>query len=85
MPQSIPLTTLPASHPGHAAARAGGQSGSLVVSEAEGVRIFLEFELETQAALAFSKFNGRFFGGKSVKARFFGVERYKRGDLLGLF
>merc|ERR1712224_820485 len=47
----------------------------------EAVRIFLEFEKVQAASKAYSDLNGRFFGGRSVKARFFDEERYAKSDL----
>ncbi|CAK0798125.1 unnamed protein product [Prorocentrum cordatum] len=46
----------------------------------EAVRIFLEFAKVQSASKAYSDLNGRFFGGRSVKARFYDEERYARGD-----
>jgi hypothetical protein len=47
----------------------------------EAVRIFLEFVKVESASRAYSDLNGRYFGGRCVKARFFDEERYGKGDL----
>ena len=47
----------------------------------EAVRIFLEFKRIESAIKAVVDLNGRFFGGRSVKAVFFDVDRFKRLDL----
>lgn len=47
----------------------------------EAVRIFLEFETIEGASKAYSDMNGRYFAGRRVKARFFDVERYEKGNL----
>lgn len=51
------------------------------VPDSEAVRIFLEFEQKEHAAKAYSDMNGRYFGGRVVKARFYDEERYAKGDL----
>merc|ERR1719265_2451688 len=45
----------------------------------EAVRIFLEFETVEGATKALVDMNGRYFGGRVVKARFFDPERFKAG------
>lgn len=47
----------------------------------EAVRIFLEFSKPAEAAKAFSAFDGRFFGGRKVRARFYDEQRYANGEL----
>eukprot|EP00928_Gymnodinium_smaydae_P014960 TRINITY_DN15490_c0_g1_i1.p1 TRINITY_DN15490_c0_g1~~TRINITY_DN15490_c0_g1_i1.p1 ORF type:complete len:792 (+),score=111.77 TRINITY_DN15490_c0_g1_i1:92-2467(+) len=47
----------------------------------EAVRIFLEFEKVEAASKAYADMNGRFFDGRTVKARFYDEDRYRRGDL----
>lgn len=46
----------------------------------EAVRIFLEFKKLEAASKAYADMNGRYFGGRTVKARFYDEERYARGD-----
>jgi len=47
----------------------------------EAVRIFLEFQKVEMAAKCYKDMNGRFFGGRSVKARFFDEDKYAKGEL----
>lgn len=47
----------------------------------EAVRIFLEFEKVEAASKAYKDMNGRYFGGKVVKARFYDEEKYEKGEL----
>ncbi|VDN03695.1 unnamed protein product [Thelazia callipaeda] len=42
----------------------------------EAVRIFVEFTNVGQAIKAFVDLNGRFFGGRSIKASFYDLEAY---------
>jgi len=51
------------------------------VPDHEAVRIFLKYETVEMATKAYTDLNGRFFGGRSVKARFFDVQRFDTGDL----
>lgn len=51
------------------------------VPDAEAVRIFLEFERVEDATKALVDMNGRYFGGRVVKARFFDEARFERKDL----
>lgn len=51
------------------------------VSDKEAVRIFLEYERAEDAAKAYADMNGRYFGGRVVKARFYDERRYANGDL----
>jgi len=50
--------------------------------ESEAVRIFVLFKDLRQARQAHQKFHGRFFGGRTVQARFFDVARFERDDLM---
>eukprot|EP00747_Dinoflagellata_sp_TGD_P164036 gnl/TRDRNA2_/TRDRNA2_183423_c0_seq1.p1 gnl/TRDRNA2_/TRDRNA2_183423_c0~~gnl/TRDRNA2_/TRDRNA2_183423_c0_seq1.p1 ORF type:complete len:425 (+),score=117.12 gnl/TRDRNA2_/TRDRNA2_183423_c0_seq1:106-1275(+) len=47
----------------------------------EAVRIFLEYEAVESATKALVDMNGRYFGGRVVKASFFDEERYNKGEL----
>lgn len=47
----------------------------------EAVRIFLEYERVEDATKALVDMNGRYFGGRVVKARFFDPARFAAGDL----
>eukprot|EP00933_Yihiella_yeosuensis_P029836 TRINITY_DN23494_c0_g5_i1.p1 TRINITY_DN23494_c0_g5~~TRINITY_DN23494_c0_g5_i1.p1 ORF type:complete len:391 (+),score=130.43 TRINITY_DN23494_c0_g5_i1:93-1265(+) len=47
----------------------------------EAVRIFLEYEQISAATKAFADMNGRFFGGRVVKARFYDEALFAKGDL----
>merc|ERR1719502_1863038 len=49
--------------------------------DTEAVRIFLEFEQVESATKALVDMNGRYFGGRVVKARFFDPARFAAGDL----
>lgn len=45
------------------------------------VRIFCEYERKEEATRALLTFNGRAFGGRTVRAKFYSEERFARGDL----
>lgn len=45
------------------------------------VRIFCEYERKEEAARALLTFQGRVFGGRTVKAKFYSEERFAKGDL----
>lgn len=45
------------------------------------VRIFCEYERKEEATRALLTFNGRAFGGRTVKAKFYSEERFARDDL----
>lgn len=45
------------------------------------VRIFCEYERKEEATRALLTFNGRAFGGRTVKAKFYSEERFAKGDL----
>ena len=47
----------------------------------EAVRIFVEFDKIDSAIKAIIDLNGRFFGGRSVKACFYNLDKYRRLDL----
>ncbi|XP_069141156.1 splicing factor 45-like isoform X2 [Argopecten irradians] len=49
--------------------------------EEEAVRIFLEFERVDAAIKAVIDLNGRFFGGRIVKACFYNLDKFRRLDL----
>jgi len=49
--------------------------------DTEAVRIFLEFEKVESSTKALIDMNGRYFGGRVVKARFFDEARFAAGDL----
>ena len=51
------------------------------VVEDEAVRIFVEFERVESATKAVVDLNGRFFGGRTVKASFYDLEKYKQFQL----
>eukprot|EP00397_Hematodinium_sp_SG-2012_P026526 GEMP01027793.1.p1 GENE.GEMP01027793.1~~GEMP01027793.1.p1 ORF type:complete len:380 (-),score=112.62 GEMP01027793.1:1148-2287(-) len=51
-------------------------------SDTEAVRIFVCFQDIAQARTAHQKFNGRFFGGRTVQARFYDVSRFEKEDLM---
>lgn len=51
------------------------------VAPEEAVRIFLEFKRIESAIKAVVDLNGRFFGGRSVRASFFDPHRFQRLDL----
>lgn len=56
------------------------------VSAEEAVRIFVEFEKTEQATKALIDLNGRYFGGRTVRANFYEAARfgaYQLGDPLG--
>lgn len=50
-------------------------------SPEEAVRIFLEFKTLPSAIKALTDLNGRFFGGRSVKATFYNLDKFKRLEL----
>ncbi|CAE8683760.1 unnamed protein product, partial [Polarella glacialis] len=47
----------------------------------QAVRIFLQYEQVEAATKAFADMNGRYFGGRVVKARFYDEEVFAKGDL----
>ncbi|OQV23646.1 putative Splicing factor 45 [Hypsibius exemplaris] len=49
--------------------------------EDEAIRIFIEFAKIEQAVKAVVDFNGRFFGGRGVKAGFYNPDRFKKFQL----
>lgn len=51
------------------------------VPDSEAVRIFLQYETQESATKALVDMNGRYFGGRVVKARFFDEQRFEKGDL----
>lgn len=51
------------------------------VPDDQAVRIFLEYQRIEDATKAFVDMNGRYFGGRVVRARFFDEARYAKGDL----
>ena len=51
------------------------------VADEEAVRIFVEFRAAESAIKAATDLNGRYFGGRIVRASFFSVERFNRYDL----
>jgi splicing factor 45 len=52
------------------------------VNPEEAVRIFIEFRRVESAIKAVVDLNGRFFGGRTVRAQFYDYERFKKFDLL---
>lgn len=64
-----------------------GEVVSVVINELnnvvpeEAVRIFVEFKRIESAIKAVVDLNGRFFGGRQVKAGFFGYDKYKKKQL----
>eukprot|EP00929_Paragymnodinium_shiwhaense_P043586 TRINITY_DN22406_c0_g1_i1.p1 TRINITY_DN22406_c0_g1~~TRINITY_DN22406_c0_g1_i1.p1 ORF type:complete len:401 (+),score=133.23 TRINITY_DN22406_c0_g1_i1:161-1363(+) len=64
-----------------------GKIKKCVIKEIKGlpdnqaVRIFLEYEKQEGCVKAFADMNGRYFGGRVVKAQFFDEARFERGDL----
>lgn len=48
--------------------------------EEEAVRIFVEFKTLPSAIKALTDLNGRFFGGRVVKATFYNLDKYKRRE-----
>ena len=50
-------------------------------SPEEAVRIFLEFKTLPSAIKALTDLNGRFFGGRAVKATFYNLDKFKRLEL----
>ncbi|ORX50794.1 hypothetical protein BCR36DRAFT_370277 [Piromyces finnis] len=51
------------------------------VQDDEAVRIFIKFGKIEEAAKAFGALNGRFFGGRKVKAKYFDENRFSKLDL----
>ena len=51
------------------------------VCEEEAVRIFVEFEQRDAAVRAIHDLNGRFFGGRVVRACFYNEEHFKNLEL----
>lgn len=51
------------------------------VCDEEAVRIFVEFERVESATKAVVDINGRYFGGRVVKAGFYNLDRFRRYDL----
>jgi len=51
------------------------------VPDTEAVRIFLEYERVEDATKALVDMNGRYFGGRVVRARFYDEQRFAAGDL----
>jgi len=51
------------------------------VPDDEAVRIFIKFGKIEEAMKAYSALNGRFFGGRKVKAKYFDEERFSKLDL----
>ena len=47
----------------------------------EAVRIFIEFKTLPSAIKALTDLNGRFFGGRIVKAIFYNLDKFKRLEL----
>jgi len=54
---------------------------SIGAPDNEAVRIFLEYTKADHASKAYADMNGRYFGGRVVKARFYDEARYAQGDL----
>ncbi|XP_028398024.1 splicing factor 45-like [Dendronephthya gigantea] len=52
------------------------------VPEDEAVRIFVEFKKMDSAIKAIIDLNGRYFGGRTVKAGFYNLDKFRRFDLL---
>ena len=51
------------------------------VPDDEAVRIFVEFQAVESAARAVSDLNGRYFGGRVVKATFYNLDKFNRYEL----
>merc|ERR1719188_1615359 len=51
------------------------------VPDDQAVRIFLEYEKVEDATKALVDMNGRYFGGRVVRARFYDEARFETGDL----
>lgn len=51
------------------------------VPDDQAVRIFLQYERVEDATKALVDMNGRYFGGRVVKARFYDEQRFETGDL----
>ena len=50
-------------------------------SPEEAVRIFIEFKTLPSAIKALTDLNGRFFGGRIVKATFYNFDKFNRLEL----
>lgn len=50
-------------------------------SATEAVRIFVQFERSEQTTKALVDLDGRFFGGRIVRASFYDEDRFNRNDL----
>ena len=50
-------------------------------SPEEAVRIFIEFKTLPSAIKALTDLNGRFFGGRKVKATFYNLDKFNRLEL----
>ncbi|CAK9298786.1 unnamed protein product [Gordionus sp. m RMFG-2023] len=61
--------------------RASSKSSNDTVSELDRVRIFVEFARVESAVKAVVDLNGRFFGGRIVRADFYNLDRYRTYDL----
>lgn len=65
-----------------------GEVGSVIIHEVpdqapdEAVRIFVEFKRIESAIKAVVDLNGRFFGGRQVKASFYDTEKFDNLQLL---
>lgn len=51
------------------------------VPDEQAVRIFLEFSQVEEATKAFTDMNGRYFGGRVVKARFYDADKFAKAEL----
>lgn len=49
--------------------------------EKDAVRVFVEFEDKAAAAKAFEALDGRFFGGRCVRASYFDEARFAKRDI----
>ncbi|CAB4001767.1 Splicing factor 45 [Paramuricea clavata] len=52
------------------------------VADDEAVRIFVEFKKMDSAIKAIIDLNGRYFGGRTVKAGFYNLDKFRRYDLM---
>lgn len=50
-------------------------------TDEDAVRVFLEFSKVEQAIKAVVDLNGRYFGGRMVRAFFYDVDKYRKGQL----
>lgn len=50
----------------------------------EAIRIFIEFQKLDEAIKAVNAMNGRFFGGRTVKAGFYDEDKFEKCDLAPL-